>query len=58
MRPLLVVLILVLTFQTQLIEARLRALQYDVECPFLTEKEYEDRMQKGRCLFRAPKNET
>lgn len=29
-------------------------LQYDIECPFLNDKEYAARMIKGRCPFTNP----
>lgn len=40
------------------VEGGLRALKYDTECPFLTDREYAERMKQGRCPIRVEEETT
>jgi hypothetical protein len=40
------------------VEGGLRALKYDTECPFLTDREYIERMKRGRCPYRVEQPST
>lgn len=56
-RPIFSLFFLLSILHIQVTFSQLQA-KYDVECPFLTDREYSDRMQRGRCPFRLPTNET